>query len=554
MIKVHKQSRTISKSPWMYFSYFVLLATFAIWLAFKISASNPNANFFNFLFFVPLLFAVLGYNSYGIWHICVVVFNFIERKSSRKASPPSDISQTFRFALLYTTCNDFEPEAVESYLNIQHENFHIFILDDSSNPSIKREIEELIGQYPHQLTLIRRGDRTSYKAGNINNAIKVIPEEFDYIVILDADESLPGHFLNKVENCLEHYPRAFFLQVAHKNNHFEYGSFVGDLAIISPTIWKYYQKYRNRFGLTPCLGHGVVIDLKKLKAIGGFPEIVSEDLALTIKARGQGFEGYFTDDIQAYESFPKSYCHYRQRFFRWVRADIECLLLKVFPFLKSNGVSWYEKTDLFLREFKLPLTTLILPGLLLYVLNYERYNVLRFNSFECIFLMVLGITPAIPFVIELRRKPLKFLNLVTKSTCVYLSFVANSLYALILTLLRKDVKFQVTGTKPSDAQRSKYIAYFHVDNLVTIILNFVSGTMFLLFAYYKHDYFLAALGSAFFLPFILKRFEWDSTIAQIWLHIPIVFILFATVLLFTGNTDQKLISFVLLGIPVILFS
>ena len=279
----YSSNQLASKRPWMYFVFFTLFALVTVWLFSKFLDLSLKVGFLNLLLILlPVFVGMVSYVAFGIWHLSVVIFSFVERSFFSTIFQDGGDSPTPHFALLYTTCNDFQRKAVESYTRLDYENYHIFILDDSDQPSIKKEIQAFADEYSHKTTLVQRQNRRAHKAGNVNNAITLLPNNVHYILILDSDEFLPKDFLGQVRDYLVSHPDVCFVQVAHQNDHDKQKGFVGDIGIISPTIWKYYQRYRNHFGLTPCLGHGVTINLSYLKAIGGFPEIVSEDLAFTM--------------------------------------------------------------------------------------------------------------------------------------------------------------------------------------------------------------------------------------------------------------------------------
>ena len=48
------------------------------------------------------------------------------------------------------------------------------------------------------------------------------------------------------------------------------------------------------------LGHGAVLRRRCWGVVGGFPEIVSEDLAYAIRIREHGWRGYFVKDVVCY--------------------------------------------------------------------------------------------------------------------------------------------------------------------------------------------------------------------------------------------------------------
>ncbi|MEZ4893405.1 MAG: glycosyltransferase [Saprospiraceae bacterium] len=105
-------------------------------------------------------------------------------------------------ALLYTTCNDFVEESVESCVRQHYNNYKVYILDDSSQQSFKDQVDAFAAEYPDRVTVVRRPDRKGFKAGNMNYGLANHAINEPYFAIADADEILPTDFPE--QNCC-HY-------------------------------------------------------------------------------------------------------------------------------------------------------------------------------------------------------------------------------------------------------------------------------------------------------------------------------------------------------------
>ncbi|MBK6781199.1 MAG: hypothetical protein IPG75_16920 [Gemmatimonadetes bacterium] len=69
--------------------------------------------------------------------------------------------------------------------------------------------------------------------------------------------------------------------------------------------WRWYHPLRNRYGFVMLLGHGAVVRREVWEEVGGFPEIVSEDLAFSLRARQHGWHGGVRRrTLIYYEEFP----------------------------------------------------------------------------------------------------------------------------------------------------------------------------------------------------------------------------------------------------------
>ena len=128
-------------------------------------------------------------------------------------------------ALLYTTCDDFDPDACLSCLNQTYKNTRLIICDDSSHESSKEEIDRWVKTNAPNAVIVRRPARKGFKAGNLNNVIRnVVTEEF--LVVCDADEVVPPDFVaTMLVEC--RWPDVAFVQARHiarRDNQTNFGS------------------------------------------------------------------------------------------------------------------------------------------------------------------------------------------------------------------------------------------------------------------------------------------------------------------------------------------
>src|SRR3972149_1321744 len=138
------------------------------------------------------------------------VFNVVVNVTSHMLrAPPAGGGATGRprVAVLYCTYDDFDRESAGSLLDLTYENLEIWVLDDSTRPEARAELDASAartqgGGVPVQL--LRRADRRGFKAGAINEALRRLAPEVQYVAIADADERLATDF---VEGAPRHFPR-----------------------------------------------------------------------------------------------------------------------------------------------------------------------------------------------------------------------------------------------------------------------------------------------------------------------------------------------------------
>lgn len=306
--------------------------------------------------FAILLMPLIGYT---LWHLMGIIVSAMERQKPiyRSALQTTMDKVPGKVAILYTTCNDFNPAALMTLINQKHVATDIFILDDSTSDTVRDQIDEWVNSHPVDVLVVRRSNRMGYKGGNINHWLSKFgdPNRYPYILIADADECLPSNFTSQLLAHMDSGPYAF-VQGCHLGLANIQSYFQSMLHLQVEMEWLHQIPARNLTGMPPMLGHGVLIKIKPFLEVGGFPDLVSEDLALTIRLAEKGQVGVIAPHIIGYEEFPQHYQAYWMRRKRWIKADAE-VVRNMFKNMIRNKLGWLARLDLLAREFRLPLAS-----------------------------------------------------------------------------------------------------------------------------------------------------------------------------------------------------
>ena len=257
-----------------------------------------------------------------------------------------------RVVLLYCTCDDFSGESLLRSMRQRYDNYDVVILDDSNKPESLAEIDAFAAR--HGVRVVRRPDRSGFKAGNLNNYLRTA--EYDYFVILDSDEIIPGDYVERSLDYFAHYGNAGIVQANHSATR-NRNDFMRTFAIGVDSHWIAYQTVKDRHGFLSLLGHGAMVSRECYQAAGGFPSVVAEDLCFSIAARDAGYFTVFAPDIRCEEEFPVSYHAFKKRHSKWTQGNMEFIKRYTATILNSR-MTWFEKLDIFLFTYSLPLTAL----------------------------------------------------------------------------------------------------------------------------------------------------------------------------------------------------
>ncbi|MDH3208124.1 MAG: glycosyltransferase [Gemmatimonadota bacterium] len=536
--------------PYLYLTVGVLWLMSLIWFHPRLGALMGIAeNWYGWLalgFFV--VFVEIAW-LYGIFNVCILAFAAVYRRQRRMFRGAQRLSGPEpAVAMLYTTCNDFMEDSVESCLQQSYGNFHIYLLDDSSEPMWKARVDAIAKRHPSQITVVRRPDRKGFKAGNLNHGLGEAGIEEPYFVLVDADEVLPRTFLRRLVPRIHGDRACGFIQANHRSNPGRDHPLGKAMGVGIDIHWRWYQPLRNHYGFVMLLGHGAIIRREAWEAVGGFPEIVSEDLGFSLRLREHGWRGFFAEDVICYEDFPETVRAFRVRHMKWTKGTSEFIHREFFNVLRSRRLTWAEKIDVLLPTLNLPLSMawflfLIDANLGLTLLFGEwRPMTLALGSFEVVvptvglagafstiyspdFMAITLLTlvaPVLCFVIEMWRTPLALARFLAKSTTVYAGLGPLSFVGVLSYLATRRATFFVTGERAEDMARSRPNS--HPDRYSVRGFELFVGLSLIAAGLVFFQPASIGLGAAFALTPVLHRAEWTNPLIRGAVYVPLVLI------------------------------
>ena len=381
---------------------------------------------------------------YVIWYYCNK--NRLSKRFEKIIN--TDVSDANdRILLLYCTCNDFDGTSLEKSMKQNYQNFRTVILDDSNNEIYKQEIDEFAKKF--SIEVVRRDNRVGFKAGNINNYLMnpEIKNTYDYVVILDSDEIIPQNFITESLKYFKAYSNIGIVQANHistRNRNF----FMKLFHIGVNSHWPTYQTMKHFYGFSTMLGHGAMIKRECYESAGGFPNLVAEDLCLSIEARNCGYYVAFAPNIICEEEYPIDYVAFKKRHSKWTQGNLE-FIKKYTKKIAKAKMKWYEKMDIVLFTYNLPLTAIfaffIFANLIIAPLLHIDLGQV-YSLWMAIPTIIFFFSPMLNDFItwSFRLNPVRNLLYFINVIILYGSMLTTSLVSALLGLFGKKAKFIVT--------------------------------------------------------------------------------------------------------------
>ena len=351
--------------------------------------------------------------------------------------------------MVYCTCNDFDEKSLKKSMMQDYKFVRTVILDDSSDEAYKRRINSFARK--NGIKVVRREKREGFKAGNINNYL--LSDEckedgdFDYVVILDSDEIVPSNF---VAECLKYFyscKDVGIVQASHvstRNRNF----FMKLFHIGVNSHWQTYQTMKHFYGFSTMLGHGAMIKKECYLDSNGFPSLVAEDLCISIEARNKGWFVAFAPNIVCQEEYPIDYLAFKKRHSKWTQGNLEFIKKYTGKIIKSN-MNWYEKCDIVLFTYNLPLTAMFVFYIFLNLVIMPYVGLELSSVFEMWMLIPTIIFFFSPMLNDVffwlfRINILRFLLYFFMVIILYGSMLTTSLLSALLGMFGKKAVFIVT--------------------------------------------------------------------------------------------------------------
>ena len=272
--------------------------------------------------------------------------------------------QYYRYLVLYPAYNEDRVivNSVQTFLGqyYPYQNFHVCVISDH----MTEETNEALAQLP--ITLLQPTFEKSSKAKAMQFAIDVIEGNYDYVVILDADNVVNIDFLAKLnEVCAKGY-KAIQCHRCAKNSNNDIAVLDGVSEEINNTI---FRKAHNRIGLSSALiGSGMCFDFKWFRENVFKLTTAGEDRELEALLLKQKIHIHYEQDIHVFDEKVSNKDNFQKQRLRWMTAQIQSLfnLLPYIPkAIVTGNIDYIDKT---IQQALIPRSMLIVLTFILSLL------------------------------------------------------------------------------------------------------------------------------------------------------------------------------------------
>ena len=239
--------------------------------------------------------------------------------------------------------------------NYPQDKYHVAVISDHQQESTERLLSDL------PVTLLRPVFEKSSKAKALQYAISEVSGQYDYVVVLDADNIVETDFLHRLNILLKEGYKAVQCHRCAKNSDSSVSVLDGVSEEINNTL---FRKSHNLIGLSSALiGSGMCFDYSWFSSHVTKLTTAGEDRELEVFLLREGIYIKYADDILVFDEKVSSADNFQRQRQRWMSAQVNCFLsmLRHLPeaVIRLN-INYIDKT---IQQMLIPRSMLLL-GLL----------------------------------------------------------------------------------------------------------------------------------------------------------------------------------------------
>ena len=301
------------------------------------------------LILIAYFFVLSILGIYG-WHRYYLVYEYMKNKD-RVPGPPPPMAELPVVTIQLPIFNEMyvADRLIDAVCDIDYpkDRLEIQVLDDSTDET--REIAALAvrrqAALGFDISYLHRTDRTGYKAGALEAALKVARGEF--VAIFDADFVPPKDFLMRTVGYFQN-PQVALVQARWGHINQSYSLLTKIQAILLDGHFVLEHGGRNRAG---CFfnfnGTAGVWRRTAIDDAGGWQhDTLTEDLDLSYRAQLRGWKFLFLPDLVTPAEVPVEMNAFKSQQHRWAKGSIQTCL-KVLPAILASDLPRKVKVEAF---------------------------------------------------------------------------------------------------------------------------------------------------------------------------------------------------------------
>lgn len=437
--------------------------------------------------------------AYGI-QCYVLTYLFLRKRKSRigvqretmkfynnvtdESKYPKVVTQLPMYNEKSVACRVIEAVAAIDYPRSRHE---IQVLDDSNDETIGY-VDNIVSKLKAEgvnISVIRRDDRTGFKAGALQNGLNYTDAEF--VAIFDADFVPNPDFLKKSMAFFVNRPKLGLVQGRWTHLNKKASLITRGQAMGIDGHFMIEQAARSWNGLFMNFnGTAGIFRRSAIETSGGWQhDTLTEDMDLSYRMQLADWETEYVPELEVPAELPEDINAFKNQQFRWAKGSIQTAM-KIIPLLLKKKLPMFKvlQAVLHLTHYSVHPLMLLLALLTMPVLYYVKVVLPPFWFALVVFGMILATSgPSTMYMVSqfyIGNKVRRQIFLIPAMMLIGTGLAVNNGKAVMEALLKRSSPFHRTPKKGCRSKNS-YRPIKDITCLIEILIGIYCLTSFHMF-------------------------------------------------------------------------
>jgi len=235
---------------------------------------------------------------------------------------------------------------LKACLSLDYDNYEIIVVDDSTDETL--DILRRWERHP-KIKVIHRDHRKGWKGGALDEGLKHVNPESEFVMVVDADCIPPKDAIQRMLGCFVNDKIAAVQGYQYTVLNADENWITRAARTFMSTA--YAIDYAGRFasGAAPQLGGGLMMIRRDvLDEVNGFGDSITEDYDMAMRLYTHGYEIFFLEDLKVLTECPSTFRNLVGQMCRWIEGRVRSFKKRLPAILGSRKLSLKRKLDLLL--------------------------------------------------------------------------------------------------------------------------------------------------------------------------------------------------------------